>query len=260
VYDHSGNYIYTVVIKRDITGLIEKQEKLQELLDINADQTQRLQNFTHIVSHNIRSHSANLSALLELMESSPSSSEQQDYLPHLKKTTDRLEETIQNLNEVISINNHLNQAKQKLPLRVEIEKILELLQPQIQEAQASIQLRVAEDLHVLAVPAYLESILQNLISNALKYRALHRQAFVEIQAFETKTGVWVYVQDNGMGIDLKSNRDKIFGMYKTFHTNEDARGLGLFITKNQVEAMGGRIDVESVPGIGTTFKVMFADD
>jgi len=46
-------------------------------------------------------------------------------------------------------------------------------------------------------------------------------------------------------------------MYKTFHGNRDAKGMGLFITKNQVESLGGKIEVESKPGTGTTFKVHF---
>ncbi|MNY01817.1 Alkaline phosphatase synthesis sensor protein PhoR [compost metagenome] len=65
------------------------------------------------------------------------------------------------------------------------------------------------------------------------------------------------IADNGLGIDLKLNRDKIFGMYKTFHNNKDARGIGLFITKNQIEAMGGKVTVESEVNKGTTFKIYF---
>ena len=65
------------------------------------------------------------------------------------------------------------------------------------------------------------------------------------------------VFDNGLGIDLNKNANKIFGMYKTFHQNDDARGLGLFIIKNQIEAMGGKIDLESELGIGTTFNIYF---
>jgi sensor histidine kinase regulating citrate/malate metabolism len=65
------------------------------------------------------------------------------------------------------------------------------------------------------------------------------------------------VEDNGIGIDLNKNGDKLFGMYKTFHTNDDARGIGLYITKNQIEAMGGNIITCSELNKGTTFKVYF---
>ncbi|HCQ15055.1 MAG TPA: hypothetical protein DIU20_02265, partial [Cryomorphaceae bacterium] len=50
---------------------------------------------------------------------------------------------------------------------------------------------------------------------------------------------------------------KLFGMYRTFHDNKDARGIGLFITKNQLEAMGGMVKVSSTVGQGTTFSLSF---
>jgi len=49
-------------------------------------------------------------------------------------------------------------------------------------------------------------------------------------------------------------------MYKTFHKNHDSRGIGLFITKNQIEAMGGTIEVKSEVGKGTTFKIYFNEE
>ena len=65
----------------------------------------------------------------------------------------------------------------------------------------------------------------------------------------------IEISDNGIGIDLVKNGDKLFGMYKTFSNNKDSRGIGLFITKNQIEAMGGSITVESELNVGTTFKI-----
>ncbi len=62
-------------------------------------------------------------------------------------------------------------------------------------------------------------------------------------------------QDNGQGIDLKRHGDKIFGMYKTFHKHKDSKGIGLFITKNQVEAMNGSIKIESKVNEGTTIYI-----
>jgi two-component system aerobic respiration control sensor histidine kinase ArcB len=67
------------------------------------------------------------------------------------------------------------------------------------------------------------------------------------------------VQDNGRGIDLSKYRDKLFGMYNTFHGNKDAKGLGLFIVKAQIEALKGEIEVKSEVGAGTSFMVYFAD-
>ena len=63
------------------------------------------------------------------------------------------------------------------------------------------------------------------------------------------------IEDNGLGMDLKKYGERLFGMYNTFHKHKDSRGIGLFITKNQIEAMGGRVTVESTIDVGTTFTI-----
>lgn len=104
---------------------------------------------------------------------------------------------------------------------------------------------------------YLDSIVLNLITNSIKYCSPDRDSYVLLECVETENIVQLIVKDNGIGIDLKKNGHKLFGMFKTFHAHPDARGVGLFITKNQVEAMGGKIEVESEIGVGTTFKITF---
>jgi signal transduction histidine kinase len=106
--------------------------------------------------------------------------------------------------------------------------------------------------------AYLESILLNLISNAIRYRHHERKPEITISSFLENGKLVLQVSDNGIGIDLKRHGEKIFGMYKTFTNNPEARGIGLFITKNQIDAMGGRILVESEPNVGTVFKIYFS--
>jgi signal transduction histidine kinase len=94
----------------------------------------------------------------------------------------------------------------------------------------------------------------------VKYRSPSRPAFIRLHAHAEPGYVVLTVQDNGRGIDLVKNRAKLFGMYKTFHDNEDARGVGLFITKNQVEAMLGTIAVDSQVDLGTTFTIHFNEN
>jgi signal transduction histidine kinase len=103
----------------------------------------------------------------------------------------------------------------------------------------------------------LESIFLNLITNAIKYKQLGRKPVIFIQTYQQNDQSFMEVSDNGMGIDLEQYGEKMFGMYKTFHRNPDAKGIGLFITKNQVETMGGSISVTSTVNIGTTFKIKF---
>ena len=95
----------------------------------------------------------------------------------------------------------------------------------------------------------------NLITNAIKYQSSNRKPKITILATRNDNYIQIDIADNGQGIDLDKYGDKIFGMYKTFHGNSDAVGLGLFMVKNQIEAMGGKIAVESQLDIGTTFKL-----
>jgi light-regulated signal transduction histidine kinase (bacteriophytochrome) len=108
---------------------------------------------------------------------------------------------------------------------------------------------------VKVVPAYLDSILLNLFTNAIKYKSPKRKAFLEINYEINESQTIISFKDNGLGLDLKKNGHKLFGMYKTFHGNEDAKGIGLYITKNQIEAMDGKIEVESKLDCGSTFKI-----
>lgn len=97
----------------------------------------------------------------------------------------------------------------------------------------------------------------NFITNAIKCRSKERNAFVKISYTQENSSHVFVVEDNGLGMDLKKVDDKLFGMFKTVHGNQDAKGIGLFITKSQVEVLKGIIEVESKPNIGTKFKITF---
>jgi len=110
---------------------------------------------------------------------------------------------------------------------------------------------------IKSVPSYLESILINLITNAVKYKDESRPPFISITAEKIGKYTILSVKDNGLGIDLDKHGKKLFGMYKTFHNHKDAKGIGLYIAKNQIEAMKGKIEVNSTIGKGTEFKIFF---
>jgi len=125
----------------------------------------------------------------------------------------------------------------------------------INATDAKINIEAASDAEVTAIPAYVESIFHNLLSNAIKYHSPNRVPRIRIKVSATKEYRVISFEDNGRGLDLEKHGGSLFGMYNTFHGNEDARGIGLFITKNQIEAMGGTIEVESEPDKGSVFRV-----
>ena len=104
---------------------------------------------------------------------------------------------------------------------------------------------------------YLESILHNFISNAIKYRSPERKLLVVVKSWRENELIHLSVEDNGLGMDLKIVGDRVFGLYKTFHKHGQAKGLGLYLTKMQIEKLGGEVSVQSEPDVGTTFTVTF---
>jgi PAS domain S-box-containing protein len=258
-YEHNdhGEIIYHHGIMRDITAKIEKQKELEILLKVTEEQNGRLQNFAHIVSHNIRSHSSNMTSLVRFLELSQDEYEKSKLFGMLKTSTEKLEDTIQNLSEIITVNQGMNKSLEQRNLYDEINNVLKVISGDIREKKIAVVIEMPYDIKVNIIPAYLDSILLNILSNAIKYGSIERKSKVLINAKREHNVIILSISDNGIGIDLKKNADKIFGMYETFHDNKDARGFGLYITKNQIEAMNGKIEVESEVGEGTTFKIYF---
>lgn len=255
VFDSNNNFINFVGVGRNVTSRIEKELELKRLLDVTSSQNNKLYNFTHIVSHNIRSHTSNLSMVIDVIESTENISEKLSYFDLFKEGTEKLSETIEYLNEIITIQQKTNIEKTKIYLKHEIEKTKMALSLAIKESKITITDTIPDNLIVTAIPAYLDSILLNLFTNAIKYKSPERNPTLEIGYEIIDDYTILNFKDNGLGLDLKKNGHKLFGMYKTFHGNEDAKGIGLFITKNQLEAMNGKIEIESEVDQGSNFKI-----
>ena len=259
LYD-SDNQIYGLMgISLDISDLKQKESELRDLIKVSSLQNKKLVGFAHIVSHNLRSHTANFSMLLEFLAHEQDEAEKSRILGMLTEASDNLLETLDNLNEVVAINTNHPGAKTSLPLRQMIEKARAKLAGPLGKSGGQLINEVPAKARVQAEPAYLDNILFHFISNALKYCHPERKPRVCLSLEKTREHTVLVIADNGLGIDLKKNGDKLFGMYKTFHEHPGARGIGLFICKNQIEAMNGFITTQSQVGEGTTFKIHFHD-
>ncbi|MCH8554103.1 MAG: PAS domain S-box protein [Schleiferiaceae bacterium] len=259
--NHFNKVVEIFAVGVDVTEQLHNLERAEKLLNITEKQNERLRSFAYIVSHNIRSHSSNLSGLLQLAaRKNTSEKEQLALLPLLKTTADRLEETLQNLNEVLTVQGDLNKQKTAKKLRLAIVNTLDILQNDLREAPVAVSLEVDESLEVEVIPAYLDSVLLNVLSNAIRYRSRERSATINITCASNpvESTVTLAIADNGIGIDVPRYKEKLFGLYKTFHGNPEARGVGLFLVKAQMEAMGGTISVDSTVDQGTTFFMTFS--
>ncbi len=257
IYDENGKYSKYIVITRDISARKEAEKEKNRLYKITVKQNEKLIKFTHIVSHDIRSHTSNLSMILDLFEETNDPEEQKEYFDMLKQSTNKLSDTIFYLNETVAVQSGEKSEKIKLILKSEIDKTILGISAVILTNEAIINIEIDDTIEIIATQSYLESIIFNILTNAIKYKSPSRNPVINIKAKKMEGQTKLTIQDNGIGIDLVKNKDKIFGMYKTFHGNPDAIGLGLFMAKNHIESMGGRIEVESEIDKGTTFTMYF---
>ncbi len=254
-FDNKGAPIGVHGISQDITDRRTNEIKLQELLKKSNDQNRWLNNFTHIVSHNIRSHNTNISGIVNLLQTSKEEAERSQLINMLKASTEKLDETITNLSEYIKVQTNSDKQYKLINIHQEINKTCTVINQLIKETGAEVINDTDPGFSAQLIPAFIESILLNLITNAIKYRSPDRKPIVKISNSKVNSFDCLVVEDNGIGIDLSKHKDAIFGMFQTFHGNSDAVGFGLFITKNQVEAMDGKIEIESVPDKGTVFII-----
>ena len=173
----------------------------------------------------------------------------------ITSATESLSETIDHLNDVVLVKTGALEKLQSISILNTINQITKSINGLLEDQRATIKIDVSKSHFVNAVPAYLESIFLNILTNALKYRSSERTPIIEIKSKVKGDFIQTSFKDNGQGIDLEKHGDKIFGMYKTFHKHKDAKGIGLFITKNQIEAMSGTISIESIVDNGTTIFI-----
>jgi len=254
-FDQEGKPTRFIGTTLDISKKKDKEHESSQSLSIISNQNKKLNNFAHIVTHNLKEYAGNFESLLTFYDEAQTEVEKSELIEHLKAVSTSLSRTIKNLNEIVQKQTVPKVKCKLLNVNEYITKITKLLELEIESKNAIINNQVSNDLFLYSNPAYLESIILNLASNALKYAHPDRRPVIVIASKVAQDAVVITLTDNGIGIDLDRYGDAIFGLYKTFHGNENAEGIGLYITKNQIETLGGMIEVESEVGIGTCFKI-----
>lgn len=246
-----------IALASDITESVRNLNRIKSLLKVEEEQNKRLRSFTHIVSHNLRNHTANMKGIFSLMKAEKPELLQEEYIAMLNQASEKLNDTIDHLNEVLDLTLKTKEMSVPVNLYTVLQDGIGSVAQLARDAGVRILNKVDKACSVCAIPAYLESIVLNMLTNAIRFRSADKDSYVIIEA-ETDEQIEMLrlrFQDNGLGIDLQRYKEKMFGMYKTFHGHPDSHGLGLFMSKHQAEAMGATIEVESEPGRGTTFTV-----
>jgi PAS domain S-box-containing protein len=258
IYNSENELSHWISIQRDVSEEKKQEKEKEQLIRELTQNNKDLKQFSYITSHNLRAPLSNLTGLLNLIEDIPiENQELKEILNGFNKSTHLLNETINDLVKVIIIKDNPSIQKEAIFLNEIFENVFNQLSFQIELYKPIIKLNFEKVSVFNTNKAYIESILLNLLTNAIKYKSENRKLKITINATETDDTVYLIFKDNGIGIDLQRNRDKVFGLYQRFHNYPDSKGLGLYLVKSQVETMGGTISIESEVNVGTTFTLTF---
>lgn len=246
-------------LKDNLERTVEKRtDELKQTIDQLTEQNQDLQQFSYIISHNIRSPIARIAGLIDIIkiENSATKSINEEVIMHLDKAVISLDTVIRDLNQILSIRKGINKSKEMITFQEVFDWVTLTLENEIALAGAKIHQDFSQYPGVYSIKAYLQSIMYNLISNAIKYRRTDIDSEIQVISYRSGDYICLEVKDNGIGIDLQAiDPYKIFGLYQRMHTHVEGKGLGLYLVKSQVESLNGKIELESELMKGSKFSV-----
>lgn len=258
IYNSENKVSHWISIQRDITEEKNQEKEKEQLIRELTQNNKDLKQFSYITSHNLRAPLSNLIGLLNLIEDIPNDNQElKELISGFSKSTHLLNDTINDLAKVMIIKDNPSIQKEEILLNVIFKNVFCQLNSQIELYKPIIKLDFEKATTLYVNKAYIESILMNLLTNSIKYKSENRKLKISIATSQLNDTVILTFKDNGIGIDLERNKDKVFGLYQRFHNYPDSKGLGLYLVKSQVETMGGIIDIESQVNKGTIFTLIF---
>ena len=258
VLDDNGKICQFIEVQTDITALQKSKIELSTLAKDLYSRNSDLQQFTYIVSHNLRSPVANTLGLANLLLTTKKDSElYETLLTNLQQSVLQIDTVLNDMNTILSIrDSKFNLEQETVDVTEVFEQALLSLQKQVQKCNGQFINDLPPTLAVKGYKAYINSIFYNLLSNSIKYRSEERQLKVTIRCLEnSEKGALISFKDNGIGFDLAKVKNQVFKLYKRFHTNKKGSGIGLYLIKTHLEVMGGQIEVNSEVGKGTEFQI-----
>jgi PAS domain S-box-containing protein len=235
--------------------LKSNNEQLKALSKNLFQQNKQLENFANITSHNLRSPLSNMNGLVEMYMDNATQEEKDSYVAMMKEVVEHTLDTLNNLVEIIKVRNSNKLDYVSVNLETSLNKVLTDNSVAIAKLNATLNYDFNNVSSILGIPSYIDSIFQNLVSNSLKYAFPDRPPMIKIYTQKINNITDLVYEDNCLGINLIRHGHQIFGLNKVFHKHPDAKGVGLFMVKNHVEALGGNIICESTENVGTKFTI-----
>lgn len=232
----------------------EKGDLIRKLLKRNKN----LEELTYVISHHLRGPLTRIIGFSKLYNDPKSAGIQGEIMNRINRSSLELDQVIKDLIKIIKYGD-TEEIKEQIPLKKLVEDALEVVALEWQYIDHQTELSIHKDLKLYGNVSQLQNILHALLSNAFKFRRKDRVLEIRINIRRIAGMIQIAVADNGQGIDLSKFDTKIFKMYQQFHADTSGTGIGLFITKNLVESIGGSITVSSLPMDGTVFTIELPD-
>jgi PAS domain S-box-containing protein len=258
--NEDGKVVKLIGTAQDVTPLKQQEEERRKLISDLMNQNKELQQFNYIVSHNLRSPVANMIGLSKLYKKGESSERNDKIVENILESAESMDTVIKDLSQILQLRGGITEERELVSISEVFSTVVKTINSQIQQLDAEVKTNFSAANQIFTVKSYLNSILYNLVSNALKYRHPKRRCLIEVESGKTEHYFYLQVTDNGIGFDIEKNKDKLFGLYKRFHAHIEGKGIGLYLVKVQAETLGGWVEVESEVGKGTTFTVFIANN
>lgn len=237
---------------------VELEESNKQLRRKN----EMLDAFVYRVSHDLKSPINNIITMLKMLESLTEAEIEQNpmlaqVVAHLKNSAGNMQMRVEDLLDMSRMEKQLEELEETIHLPSFVEQLKQDFAMELEQKGAKVysDFNLADQLKFGKENLY--SLFSNIISNSLKYAAPDRNPIITIKTFWEDAQLVLKFEDNGLGIDLQKHGNKLFGMFNRFHDHVPGSGVGLYIVKKIVESKGGKIEVDSTPGEGTTFYFYF---
>ncbi len=256
VYDEKNSIPVKIIgSTQDVTELNKVQAERDNMMADLVKRNKALEQFTYMVSHNLRAPIANILGISYLLDEGEHDEETLGEMHQLiKQSSSKLDNVIRDMNEILSVKKGFNEERTLVYFDDLLNDIIETEKKAIHDSKVTIISDFKEVESLVTIKNYMHGIFQNLISNGIKYRGT-KSPWIKISSNEDENYVYLNFEDNGIGIDLEKNKDKIFGLYNKFHLNKEGKGMGLFMVKSHVESLDGEISVSSEVNKGTKYII-----
>lgn len=247
----TANAFYKMIVILDVTKEVIAEQKALDYLHEVEKRNKELKQFASVVSHDLKNPLSTIKLSCE-MALGASMEDKDKYVSIIERSSDNLLQMIKGLEEVIDVRQDKKRASH-LKFQQIFDKISNEYQYQVEKKEITITCDFDKAPSIAYIKSYLISIFHNMISNAIKYRKKEEPLKVHIETERKDPYVLLKFSDNGIGIDLDKNGKALFQPFKRFSKQADGKGIGLSIIKSMIEKNNGKIEVESTPGVGTTF-------